>query len=170
MLFKKSTITASILVSPFLSVAGQTHEADTLTVERARAIVTPLYESLNEPSKKDVLALLSQATVENYRSCSTNEDCLNRTQLAALFKSLGQNIPDLHWRIVDIFTSGNRIIVRGEASGTPIGPLYGVQPPTGRSFRTMSIDVFTVENGKLATAYHVENWGGAIEQVKNPQK
>ena len=78
--------------------------------------MTPLYESLNEPSKKDVLALLSQATVENYRSCSTNEDCLNRTQLAALFKSLGQNIPDLHWRIVDIFTSGNRIIVRGEAS------------------------------------------------------
>ena len=105
MLFKKSTITASILVSPFLSVAGQTHEADTLTVEHARAIVTPLYESLNEPSKKDVLALLSQATVESYRSCSTNEDCLNRTQLAALFKSLGQNIPDLHWRIVDIFTS-----------------------------------------------------------------
>src|SRR6201999_427594 len=80
MLSKKSAIAASILVSPFLSVAGQTHEADTLTVEHARAIVTPLYESLNEPSKKDVLALLSQATVENYRSCSTNEDCLNRTQ------------------------------------------------------------------------------------------
>jgi hypothetical protein len=141
---------------------------ETLSVEQARAIVTPLYESLNEPQNKDVLALLTQATNADYRSCSTNQDCLNRTQLAALFKSLGVNIPDLHWRIVDIFTSGNRIIVRGEATGTPIGPLYGVQPPTGRSFRTMSIDVFTVDHGKLSTAYHVENWGGAIEQIKNP--
>jgi hypothetical protein len=60
--------------------------------------------------------LPKQSHLKNYRSCSTNEDRLNRTQLAALFKSLGQNIPDLHWRIVDIFTSGNRIIVRGEAS------------------------------------------------------
>jgi predicted ester cyclase len=141
---------------------------ETLSVEQARAIVTPLYESLNEPQKKDVLALLTQATNADYSSCSTNQDCLNRTELAALFKSLGANIPNLHWRIVDIFTSGNRIVVRGEATGTPIGPLYGVQPPTGRSFRTMSIDVFTVEHGKLSTAYHVENWGGAILQIKNP--
>jgi hypothetical protein len=30
----------------------------------------------------------------------------------------------------------------------------------------MSIDIFTVRDGKLATAYHVENWIAAMEQIK----
>jgi hypothetical protein len=30
----------------------------------------------------------------------------------------------------------------------------------------MSIDMFTVRDGKLATAYHVENWMAATEQIK----
>jgi hypothetical protein len=29
----------------------------------------------------------------------------------------------------------------------------------------MAIDVFTVRNGRLANAYHVENWVGALQQI-----
>jgi len=136
-----------------------------LTVEQARAIVAPLYEALNEPTKKDVPALLANATNPDYQSCSTNLDCLSRDQLAGVFTALGKIIPDLHWTIKDIWTSGNRIVVRGEATGTPTGELYGVKP-TGKSFKTISIDMFTVKDGKLATAYHVENWMAATEQIK----
>ncbi len=92
--------------------------APTLAVDQARRIVAPLYDALNEPSKKDVVALLGRATNADYRSCSTNQDCLNRDQLAGQFKYFGSIIPDLHWKIVDIWTSGNRIVVRGEATGT----------------------------------------------------
>ena len=140
-------------------------DAPSLTVEEARAIVTPLYEALNEPAKKDVPALLANATNPDYLSCSTNSDCLSRNQLAGVFTTLGKIIPDLHWTIKDIWTSGNRIVVRGEATGTPTGELYGVKP-TGKSFKTISIDMFTVRGDKLATAYHVENWMAATEQIK----
>lgn len=143
------------------------HPPATLTPERARAIVAPLYEALNQPADKDVVALLGKATNADYRSCSTNQACLDRTQLAAQFKLFGAIVPDLHWKIVDLFVSGNHIVVRGEATGTPVAPLFGV-PPTGRSFRTISLDVFTVRNGKLATAYHVENWSAAVEQIGHP--
>jgi len=136
-----------------------------LTVEQARRIVAPLYEALNEPTKKDVPALLANATNPDYQSCSTNSDCLSRDQLAGVFTALGKIIPDLHWTIKDIWTSGNRIVVRGEATGTPTGELYGAKP-TGKSFKTISIDMFTVRDGKLATAYHVENWMAATEQIK----
>ena len=139
--------------------------APSLTVEQARAIVAPLYEALNEPTKKDVPALLANATNPDYQSCSTNSDCMSRDQLAGVFTALGKIIPDLHWTIKDIWTSGNRIVVRGEATGTPTGELYGVKP-TGKSFKTISIDMFTVKDGKLATAYHVENWIAATEQIK----
>jgi hypothetical protein len=47
-------------------------------------------------------------------------------------------------------------------------PAYRAVPPTGRSFRTISIDMFTVSGGKLSTAYHVENWAAAMQQIKLP--
>ena len=151
-----------------VSVNAHTAQDDnvpSLTVEQARAIVTPFYEALNEPAKKDVPALLAEAANPDYQSCSTNSDCLSRDQLAGVFTDLGKIIPDLHWTIKDIWTSGNRIVVRGEATGTPTGELFGVKP-TGKSFKTISIDMFTVRDDKLATAYHVENWIAAMEQIK----
>ena len=162
-LFASFTIGATLM-----NVNAQTVQADiapSLTEEQARAIVAPLYEALNEPTEKDVPALLANATNPDYRSCSTNSDCLSRDQLARVFTALGNIIPDLHWTIKDIWTSGNRIVVRGEATGTPTGELFGVKP-TGKSFKTISIDMFTVRDGRLATAYHVENWMAAMEQIK----
>jgi len=163
------TLFASLaLGAALVSANAQTPQGEitpSLTVEQARAIVAPLYEALNEPTKKDVPALLANATNPDYQSCSTNLDCLSRDQLAGVFTALGKIIPDLHWTIKDIWTSGNRIVVRGEATGTPTGELYGVKP-TGKSFKTISIDMFTVKDGKLATAYHVENWMAATEQIK----
>jgi predicted ester cyclase len=138
--------------------------ASSLTVEEARRIVAPLYDALNEPSKKDVAALLAKAANPDYRSYSTNEDWLTRDQLADVFKMLGSAVPDLRWTIEDIQTFGDQIVVRGEATGTPTRELFGAKP-TGKSFKTMALDLFTVKNGKLASAYHVENWMTALQQI-----
>ena len=137
----------------------------TLTVESARRIVGPLYEALNQPQNKDVAALLAQACHSDYRSFSTNEQWLNRDQLTEVFKMIGAMVPDLSWSIVDIFVAGDRVVVRGEATGTPVEAFFGA-PATGRSFKTMAIDVFTVRDDKLASAYHIENWTAAIEQIR----
>jgi predicted ester cyclase len=135
-----------------------------LTPEQARTIVAPLYDALNQPARKDVAALLARATNPDYQSYSTNDDWLNRNQLAEVFKTIGTAVPNLAWSIKDILVSGDQIVVRGEATGTPERELFGAKP-TGRSFKTMSIDVFKVKGGKLASAYHVENWVGALEQL-----
>src|SRR5579862_3913230 len=137
-----------------------------LTPEQALVIVAPLYDALNQPAKKDVVALLARATNPDYQSYSTNDDWLNRSQLADVFKTIGAAVPDLRWSIKDILVSGDQIIVRGEASGTPERELFGAKP-TGKTFKTMSIDVFTVKGGRLASAYHVENWVGALQQIRN---
>lgn len=136
-----------------------------LTVEVAERIVGPLYDALNQPRKKDVAALLAKACHVDYKSYSTNDKWLTRDELAEVFKQLGASIPDLSWSIKDIWTSGDRIVVRGEAAGTPVAELFGARP-TGRSFNTMALDVFTVRGDKLASAYHVENWVGAMQQIR----
>jgi len=138
--------------------------ASILTIEEARRIVAPLYDALNQPGKKDVAALLAKACNPDYRSYGTNEDWLTREQLAEVFKMIGSAVPDLRWTIEDIQTFGDQIVVRGEAAGTPTGELFGAKP-TGKSFKTMALDLFTVKNGKLASAYHVENWMTALQQI-----
>jgi predicted SnoaL-like aldol condensation-catalyzing enzyme/predicted ester cyclase len=144
--------------------SGSVAAASPLTVESARTILAPLYDALNQPVKKDVQALLAKACNPDYRSYSTNEDWLSRDQLADVFKTIGTAVPNLRWTIKDIQTFADQIVVRGEATGTPERELFGAKP-TGKSFKTMAIDVFTVKDGKLASAYHVENWVGALQQI-----
>ena len=139
--------------------------ASPLTVEEARKIVAPLYEALNQPAQKDVPALLAKAANPDYRSFHTNVEFLTRDQLAEVFKSMGSAVPDLHWEIMDLQVIGDQIIVRGHATGTPAQEFWGAKP-TGKSFNTMAIDIFKVQSGKLASAFHVENWMTALQQMR----
>jgi len=115
-----------------------------------------------EPTRKETCREFISRS--DYRSYHTNEEWLTRDQLAEVFKTIGSAVPDLRWTIRDIQTSGDQIVVRGEATGTPTGEFWGAKP-TGNGFKTMSIDLFTVKNGKLASAYHVENWITALQQI-----
>ena len=75
-----------------------------------------------------------------------------------------KSIPDLKWEIKDIVVAGNQVTVRGEATGTPAGEFMGA-PHTGKSFKLMSIDVHTLEAGKMVRSYHIEDWIGAVRQL-----
>jgi predicted ester cyclase len=79
---------------------------------------------------------------------------------------LGQTVPDLTWAAEEVIElEDGRYVVRGRATGTPIGPFLGVAPPTGKSFDIMSIDIVTVEDGLITHIYHLEDWTGAIAQL-----
>ena len=60
---------------------------------------------------------------------------------------------------------GDRAIVRGEVSGAPAGELFGA-PHTGKRFKVMTIDIQTIVNGKMIKTYHLENWLGALQQLR----
>jgi predicted ester cyclase len=67
--------------------------------------------------------------------------------------------------IKEVLVSGDRVIVRGEVTGTPAGELFGV-PHTGKSFRIMAVDIQTIRDGKIAKTYHMENWLSALNQLR----
>ncbi|WP_206194050.1 ester cyclase [Serratia microhaemolytica] len=140
--------------------------AQSLTVEQARIAVTPFYDALNAVPGKDASALVMQATTPDWVSCSGQHDCKPRDKVAPSIAGFGKVIPDLKWEIKELLVNGNRVVVRGEASGTPVSTFMGV-PNTGKSFRIMSIDIHTVENGKLIRSYHVEDWMSAVRQLSS---
>lgn len=82
---------------------------------------------------------------------------------------LGQAVPDLSWEPQEILAlDDGRFVVRGLATGTPVAPFFGVEPPTGRRFEIMSIDILTLEAGKITHIYHLEDWTSAIAQLTAP--
>ena len=67
--------------------------------------------------------------------------------------------------IKGVLVAGNRVVVRGEVSGTPAGDLFGVAH-TGKSFRIIAIDIQTVQDGKISRTYHLENWISAVGELR----
>jgi len=53
-------------------------------------------------------------------------------KLAKVFKAMGRMVPNLSWKIQDVWVTKDRIVVLGEASGTPTESFFGVEP-AGRS-------------------------------------
>ncbi|MEC8699945.1 MAG: ester cyclase [Pseudomonadota bacterium] len=56
-----------------------------------------------------------------------------------------------------------------KCAGTPIKPIFGLEPQ-GRSFKIMTIDIHTVEKGRIVKSHHVEEWIEAMKQLSKPKK
>ena len=135
-----------------------------MSVETARASVAPFYKALNAAFAKDSPDLIRQATAPEWVSCRGNDVCNSRDEVIAGIAARLKSVPDLTWQIKDVLVSGNQVTIRGEATGTPAGAFMGAAH-TGKSFKVMSIDVHTIEAGRMVRSYHVEDWVGAIRQL-----
>jgi predicted ester cyclase len=155
-------VAASVAIST-LALAASSASAE-MTEQSVRASLTPFYLALNAANAKDAPELIRQSTTPDWLTCRGNDLCNTREEVMAAIGQRLRAIPDLKWEIKEILISGNHIIVRGEATGTPAGELMGT-PTNGRSFKLMSLDVHTIDGGKIARTYHVEDWQGAFRQV-----
>lgn len=69
-----------------------------------------------------------------------------------------------HFSLEDVIAEGDRVVVRWTNSGTHVGEFMGI-PPTGRSFSIAGIDIYRVENGRLAEHWHVIDMYGQMVQL-----
>jgi predicted ester cyclase len=157
----KRIFAAGVLMAAGLTVLCA--RADT-GAEAARAAVAPFYKALNAEFAKDSADLVKQATAPEWVSCRGNDACNSREEVIAGIGARLKSVPDLKWQIKDVLVSGNEVTVRGEATGTPSGEFFGA-PHTGKSFKVMSIDVHTLQNGKMVRSWHIEDWMGAVRQL-----
>ncbi len=136
-----------------------------MNTTEARSLIAPFYEALNAPASKDVRALVEGLASPTWRSFAGEAASKSRDEFILQVIGFGKLIPDLCWEIQEVFSDGDRIIVRSEASGTPVADFMGV-PHGGKRFSVMTIDIHTVEAGKLVRAHHVEDWAGALRQLR----
>jgi predicted ester cyclase len=154
--------TASLVIAA-LAFAASPASAQ-MTEEAARASLVPFYKALNAVNAKEAPELIKQSTTPEWVTCRGNDLCNTRDEVVAGVGQRLKTIPDLKWEIKEVLVAGNRVIVRGEATGTPAGELMGALT-NGKSFKLMSLDVHTLEGGKITRTYHVEDWQGAFRQI-----
>lgn len=130
-----------------------------------RAVVEPFYAFLSNPTSDDAAAAARAVMAEGWVSIG---DYSGATKSADAFIAqiggFGQLVPDMNWEMVDVIEAGDKVIVRGRATGAPQGPMFGVDGQ-GRGFDIMSIDIHTVKDGKIVDTHHVEDWATALGQL-----
>ena len=131
-----------------------------------KATVQTFYDFLSNPGSAQHAAAFKEATADSWESIgdysgkNKNEEQF-AGQVSGFFAKL---MPDLKWDVQEMIQDGNKVVVRSRATGTPQGPLFGVDGQ-GRSFDILTIDIHTLKNGKIVSTYHVEDWSGALQQL-----
>jgi predicted ester cyclase len=91
----------------------------------------------------------------------------SKATLAAHIQQLWRVVPDLRWEVQQILVEGDKVVVRSLASGSPRGDFMGLVGLDGsKSFHITTIDIHSIEGGRIRSTHHLEDWGTAIRQLR----
>ena len=130
-----------------------------------RAVIKSFYADLLTTPADVTEDAVRSVVSEDWESIPTPRGGPGADGLFKTLQGFGAVIPDLEWTPEEILQDGNRYIVRGRATGIPAVTFLGVEP-TGKGFEIMSIDIHTVEGGRIVQSYHVEEWLSAKHQLQ----
>jgi steroid delta-isomerase-like uncharacterized protein len=71
---------------------------------------------------------------------------------------------DGRWEIEEMFSVGDRVVVRWTGSGTHIGEVHGI-PATGKPVRVDAIAIHRLADGKIAETWEVWDTLGFLQQI-----
>jgi len=71
---------------------------------------------------------------------------------------------DGHWEIEEMFSAGDRVVVRWTGSGTHVGDMNGI-PPTGRAVEVGAVSVHRMADGRIAETHEVWDALGLLQQL-----
>ncbi len=137
----------------------------TAVAEANKTDIEPFYDFLSNPSSEVHASAFTNSITSQWKSIGDySGKSKSSDQFVKQVKGFGQLIPDLKWSIQEVVVESNKVVVRSRATGTPQGPLFGVDGQ-GKSFDILTIDIHTLKNGKIIESYHVEDWAGALQQL-----
>jgi SnoaL-like polyketide cyclase len=143
--------------------------AQGMTEAQARAAIAPWYAMFNQPFDGDVAAQHDKVVAPDYKTCWGAEglpgSCWGKEQSIKTIANFAKTVPDMKFDIKEVLVAGDRVIVRGEVSGTPSGDFFGV-PFGGKGFKILAMDIQTIKDGKIVQTYHLENWLLGLGQLR----
>ena len=81
-----------------------------------------------------------------------------------LITGLRTAFPDLQTAIEDIFSDGDRVVVRFTARGTQSGPFMGIAP-TGKEAAWCGVNIYRVSGGRIRETWQLADGLGLLRQL-----
>jgi predicted ester cyclase len=81
------------------------------------------------------------------------------------FRGIFGRMPDVQMRVEDRIIAGDKVVARTLLTATHTQPIQGIAP-TGRRFSFRTIDIWRVENGKLAEHWDLVDFTGMQKQLR----
>lgn len=79
-------------------------------------------------------------------------------------RSTRETFPDLRYSVEEVLAEGNRVALRWTATGTQSG-WFGPIPPTGKAVTYAGVHFFTIEDGRIADLWAINDTFGKILQL-----
>lgn len=76
-------------------------------------------------------------------------------------------MPDLRFEIEDIFSAGDRVVMRLLMRGTHQGELLGVSG-SGRTIEISEMNIYRIAGGKIAETWQLPDYAGLLRQLGLP--
>ncbi len=163
---RKIVIIFAILIGlTSCSTAQKSNKMDTTNLKE---ITQKFYNALSTQPNDATATNLSNWMADKWVSIPTPPGGADLSGFVKTLNMFHGMIPDLKWEVHEMLVDGNRVIVRSTATGTPNSPegyFFGVPTNGTKSFEIQTIDIHTIENGKIVNSYHCEDWATAIKQV-----
>jgi steroid delta-isomerase-like uncharacterized protein len=125
------------------------------------AVVRRFYEEMNNDRKNE---LAFELFTEDHRMHDPQVPTADGPQGMADTVAVYQQAVDGHWDVEEMFSAGDRVVVRWVGSGQHVGELNGI-PPTRKPVRVDAITIHRVRDGRIAETWEVWDTLGLLQQI-----
>lgn len=132
-----------------------------MSTETNKKLARRLYDDVLNDRRLDVVDELALADYAEHDPLPGQRDGLAGLKDRAMMLVEGLTST---YTVEDVIAEGDRVVVRWRNTGTHSGAFLGI-PPTGRSFSIAGIDVYRIENDRLAEHWHVVDQLTMLQQL-----
>jgi predicted ester cyclase len=132
-----------------------------MSTETNKKLVRRLYDEVLNSRRAEVIDELALADYTEHDPLPGQRDGLAglKDRTAMLIEGLAPT-----FTVEDVIAEGDRVVVRWTNAGMHSGPFLGI-PPTGRSFKMAGIDIYRIENHRMAEHWHVVDQLTLLQQL-----
>jgi steroid delta-isomerase-like uncharacterized protein len=131
-----------------------------MSVEENKAVARRFVEAAN---RGDPVAL-KRVMADNFQARSLAGDMNFGPEAFSILTERVKSVPDFRSQIIDMIAEGDKVVVLGRDTGTPVAEYMGI-PATGKSFDVTWVDVYRIVNGRIAEMIVEMNFDAMRRQI-----
>ncbi len=96
--------------------------------------------------------------------CGPHGNIVGLENIKTFMKDMLVGFPDLEYKALEVFSSGNKVVVRWQGKGTHKGIFLG-NAPTNKKMHYEGISIYVIENQKIKEYYVSADLYGLLKEL-----